>query len=160
MSSGLTSKADMMRLIGLRQHVTLFAPATVRIKFIDGVLPSDDLVREPDPAVRADVDRSRKTGLSPFDKAWCGRPGRSPRSAFQDLLFKTCFSFSMRRGPATSSSPLVFSRLSSVISGSHNPNILLAPPAGRCEARSRRETARLLPGSDFPRTSAPAQLDE
>jgi len=40
--------------------VTPFAPATVRIEFIDGLLPSDDLVREPDPAVRADVGPSRK----------------------------------------------------------------------------------------------------
>jgi hypothetical protein len=35
-------------------------------------------------------------------------------------------SHSGRRGPITSSSPLVYSRLSSVIGGSHNPNIILA----------------------------------
>jgi hypothetical protein len=45
----------------------------------------------------------------------------------------------MRRGPATSSSPLVFSRLSSVIGGSHNPNILLAaPPAAAKRDRGGR----------------------
>jgi hypothetical protein len=35
-------------------------------------------------------------------------------------------SHSGRRGPITSSSPLVYSRLSSVIGGAHNPNIILA----------------------------------
>jgi hypothetical protein len=37
-----------------------FPPPSVRNEFINGVLPRDDLILEPDPAVRANVSRSRK----------------------------------------------------------------------------------------------------
>jgi hypothetical protein len=39
-----------------------FAPATVRIEFINRVLPSDNLIRKPKPAVRADI---RASGEAP-----------------------------------------------------------------------------------------------
>ena len=64
-------------------------------------------------------------------------------------------SHSGRRGPITSSSPLVFSRLSSVIGGSHNPDIILAarqPLRSAIAAADRGIAPRI---GIFPRTSAP-----
>src|SRR6266498_615109 len=59
------------------------APPSARIKFVDRVLPFDDLVLEPDPAVRADVSRSRKAAclLHPVKR------GAADRHDLQNLLF-------------------------------------------------------------------------
>ena len=109
--------------------MTPFAPATVRIEFIDGFLPSDDLVRQSDPAVRADVGRSRKPACLHSIKR-----GAAGRDDLQDLLF-----VQHAARPGHIFIPLVFSRLSSVIGGSHNPNILLAaPPAAAKRDRGGR----------------------
>src|SRR6266478_3596089 len=54
----------------------------VATNFIDGLLPSDDLVRQPDPAVRADVGRSRK----PACLLHSIKRGAADRDDLQDLL--------------------------------------------------------------------------
>jgi hypothetical protein len=117
--------------------VTPFAPATVRIEFIDGLLPSDDLLREPDPAVRADVGRSRNPACLHSIKR-----GAADRDDVQDLLF---VQHAARPGhifiPVGLFSPL--------LSHWRLPQSEYPVSGPASEARSRRETARLLPGSDF-----------
>jgi hypothetical protein len=124
----------------------------VRIEFIDGILPSDDLVREPDPAVRADAGRSRNPACLHSIKR-----GAADRDDLQDLLFKTCFSRPALRSACGAARPHLHPRWSFLASpqslaASHwrlpQSEYPVSGP-GRCEARSRRETARLLPGSDF-----------
>ena len=58
----MRSEADIARQPYLARDPasTPFATATVRVERVNRVLPRDDLILEPEPAVRRDVHRTRK----------------------------------------------------------------------------------------------------